>query len=52
MANGRGNELDCGNVAMTYCALSSLLILGDDLKRVNRKAIIDGLKEHRLPDGR
>ncbi|CAG2120896.1 unnamed protein product, partial [Medioppia subpectinata] len=50
-ANGMDNPYDCGNLAMTYCALSSLLILGDDLKRVDKKKIIDGLKEHQLSDG-
>lgn len=28
------------HLAMTYCALSILIILGDDLKGVDRKAII------------
>jgi geranylgeranyl transferase type-1 subunit beta len=51
-ANGVDNPYDCGNLAMTYCALSSLLILGDDLKRVDKKAIINGLREHQLSDGR
>ncbi|XP_054159504.1 geranylgeranyl transferase type-1 subunit beta-like [Oppia nitens] len=49
--NGRDHPYDCGNVAMTYCALSSLVILGDDLKRVDKEAIINGLKDHRLSDG-
>lgn len=51
-ANGLNNMYDCGNLAMTYCALSSLLILGDDLNRVDRNAIIKGLKDHQLDDGR
>lgn len=37
---------------MTYCALSTLIILGDDLSRVNRSAIIRGLKEYQKEDGR
>jgi geranylgeranyl transferase type-1 subunit beta len=37
---------------MTYTALSSLIILGDDLNRVNKTAVINGLKDHQLDDGR
>ena len=37
---------------MTYTALASLLILGDDLSRVNRPAVIAALKALQLPDGR
>lgn len=29
------------HIASTYCALCSLIILGDDLSRVNKKAIIN-----------
>lgn len=43
--------LDCGNLSMTYCALACLVILGDDLKRVNRQSIIEGMKLLQLPDG-
>ncbi|KAB7495316.1 Geranylgeranyl transferase type-1 subunit beta [Armadillidium nasatum] len=35
-------ELDCGHIAMTYTALASLVILGDDLSRVDR----DGIQNH------
>ena len=45
-------EYDCSHIAMTYTALASLLILGDDLSRVNRPAIIEALKTLQLPDGR
>ena len=37
---------------MTYTGLASLLILGDDLSRVQRSAIIQGIKALQLPDGR
>ena len=37
---------------MTYTAMLSLLILGDDLSRVNKKAIIEGLKALQLDNGR
>ena len=42
---------DHGHVAMTYTALATLLILGDNLSRVNRQAIAAGLKSLQLPDG-
>ena len=37
---------------MTYTALASLLILGDDLSCVDKVAVIKGLKALQLPDGR
>jgi len=37
--------LDEGHIAMTYCALVCLLILGDDLSRVNKAGIIGGLRK-------
>ena len=37
---------------MTYVALASLLILGDDLSRVNKKFVIESLKHLQLNDGR
>ena len=42
---------DSGHIAMTYTALLSLLILGDDLSRIDRKAILSGLRKLQLPDG-
>merc|ERR1719150_1253109 len=36
---------------MTYTALASLVILGDDLGRVDRKAVLAGVKALQLPDG-
>lgn len=43
---------DSGHVAMTYTGLCSLLILGDDLSRVNKEAVLAGLKVLQLEDGR
>lgn len=47
----RGNELDdnassfnCGHIAMTYTALATLIILGDDLSRVDKEAIMRSLR--------
>lgn len=45
-------ELDCGHIAMTYTALASLVILGDDLSRIDRKSIRDHLKMLQCKDGR
>ncbi|CAH1796387.1 unnamed protein product [Owenia fusiformis] len=42
---------DSGHIAMTYTAIASLLILGDDLSRVNKKAVLTGLKKLQLEDG-
>jgi len=45
------HSFDHGHIAMTYTALASLLVLGDDLSRINRKAIISGVQALQLPDG-
>ena len=37
---------------MTYTALLSLLVLGDDLSSVDKSAVIAGLKNLQLADGR
>ncbi|KAG8011952.1 Geranylgeranyl transferase type-1 subunit beta [Nibea albiflora] len=42
---------DSGHVAMTYTGLCSLLILGDDLSRVNKQACLAGLRALQLEDG-
>jgi len=47
----QGCDYDCSHIAMTYTALASLLILGDDLSRVNKPAVIGALKALQLPDG-
>ncbi|XP_056641801.1 geranylgeranyl transferase type-1 subunit beta [Diorhabda carinulata] len=39
------------HIANTYSCLVTLLILGDDLKRVNKQAILDSLKTLQQPDG-
>lgn len=43
---------ECGHLAMTYTGLASLVILGDDLSRVNRAAVIRGVKALQQEDGR
>jgi len=40
-----------GHLAMTYTSLAILVILGDDLSRVDRRAIIDGVAAVQRPDG-
>jgi len=42
---------DASNLAMTYTALVSLIILGDDLSRVNRKAIIESISQLQQKNG-
>lgn len=37
---------------MTYTALICLIILGDDLSRVNKKAIIESIAQLQQKDGR
>ncbi|XP_064474603.1 geranylgeranyl transferase type-1 subunit beta-like [Ornithodoros turicata] len=41
---GELHRFDGGHIAMTYTALVTLIILGDDLSRVNKAAITSGLK--------
>jgi len=45
------HEYDHGHVAMSYTAIASLLILGDDLSRVDRKAVLAGVRALQLLDG-
>lgn len=40
-----------GHLAMTYTGIAILVTLGDDLSRLNRKAIIDGVAAVQRPDG-
>ena len=54
-ANTSGTPLnlwDCGHITMTYTALATLLVLGDDLARLDRAALLAGLRALQLPDGR
>lgn len=40
-----------GHLAMTYTGIAILVTLGDDLSRLNRKAIIEGVAAVQRPDG-
>ncbi|CAG9536281.1 unnamed protein product [Cercopithifilaria johnstoni] len=42
---------DSAHISQTYVALCSLLILGDDLSRVDRKAVLEGICCGQLSDG-
>ncbi|XP_061172532.1 geranylgeranyl transferase type-1 subunit beta-like [Saccostrea echinata] len=44
-------RLDSGHIAMTYTAIASLLILGDDLDRVNKSAVLQALSQLQQGDG-
>ncbi|CAB1321507.1 unnamed protein product, partial [Coregonus sp. 'balchen'] len=48
---GVSHPYDSGHVAMTYTGLACLVILGDDLSRVNKEACLMGLKALQLEDG-
>uniref|UniRef100_A0A7S3G451 Prenyltransferase alpha-alpha toroid domain-containing protein n=1 Tax=Palpitomonas bilix TaxID=652834 RepID=A0A7S3G451_9EUKA len=43
--------LDLHHIAMTYCALCILIIAGDDLTRLDRKAVAKGLVQLKAEDG-
>ncbi|KAJ3313800.1 Geranylgeranyl transferase type-1 subunit beta [Blyttiomyces sp. JEL0837] len=45
------NPYNDAHLAMTYTALASLLILGDDLSRVNKKAVVRALRHLQTPSG-
>ncbi|ORX88579.1 geranylgeranyl transferase type-1 subunit beta-like protein [Basidiobolus meristosporus CBS 931.73] len=49
--NTEAAKYDRANLAMTYTALLLLLALGDDLSRVNRKAIIESMPYLQREDG-
>ena len=42
---------DQGHIAMNYCALALLAMLGDDYSRVNRQAILKSMKKMQQEDG-
>ncbi|KAG7156320.1 geranylgeranyl transferase type-1 subunit beta-like [Homarus americanus] len=45
------SSFDCGHITMTYTALASLIILGDDLSRVDRKAVLAHVASLQCRDG-
>ncbi|KAJ3012962.1 Geranylgeranyl transferase type-1 subunit beta [Thoreauomyces humboldtii] len=45
------NAFDTAHITMTYTALASLLILRDDLARVDKKSIVASLKQLQQPNG-
>ncbi|XP_026749937.1 geranylgeranyl transferase type-1 subunit beta [Galleria mellonella] len=45
------NHYRCGHLAMTYTGLCMLLTLGDDLSRINRKALVEGVKVLQREEG-
>lgn len=50
-ACGPVSQHDQGHLAMNYCALSLLTMLGDDLSRVNKKALLRGTRLLQQADG-
>lgn len=51
-ADGQDLGFDSGHLTMTYTALAALAILGNDLKRVDKPAILRHIASLQLPDGR
>jgi len=45
------HDMKFGHLAMTYTGIGILLALGDDLKRLERQAIIKGVASCQKPDG-
>ena len=50
MTNDTFQEWNQGHIAMTYTALCTLRALGDDLERVEKRAIIRALRHLQLPN--
>ena len=50
-ANDANARWDPANVAGTYFALATLLVLGDDLRRVKRRETLQWLRRVQRPDG-
>jgi len=50
-ANSENAKWDPANMPATYFALASLLILGDDLKRVRRRDTLRWVRRMQRPDG-
>lgn len=46
------HPLDTSHITMTYAAINTLLILGDDLQRLQKEAILAGVKALQLENGR
>ncbi|KAL7295935.1 hypothetical protein TKK_0010788 [Trichogramma kaykai] len=44
-------EYHCGHLAMSYTGLASLLILGDDLLKVDKESMMEGMRACQNPDG-
>lgn len=54
LSKGRvpSHDFDAAHVSMTQVALLSLIILKDDFKRLNRKAVLDTITQLQNTDGR
>ncbi|KAK6633181.1 hypothetical protein RUM43_000742 [Polyplax serrata] len=48
---GYPHEYEKGHIVMTYTALAILIILGDDLSKVNKEAVLAGIKALQLENG-
>lgn len=52
VGSASSHRLDTSHITMTYAAINCLLILGDDLQRLNKTAILAGIKALQLDNGR
>jgi hypothetical protein len=50
-ANASTDQYKWGHLAMTYTCIAVLVILGDDLSRLDRRAIVDGVASVQREDG-
>ncbi|KAJ3665524.1 hypothetical protein Zmor_001016 [Zophobas morio] len=48
---GQNANYKWGHIANTYSALTTLIILGDDLERIHRDSVIKSLRTLQLPNG-
>jgi prenyltransferase beta subunit len=51
ISNSKTDYYDQGHIAMTYTALCTLLTLGDDITKVDKKAILKSMKNLQQPNG-
>lgn len=52
LSSPSSHPLDTSHITMTYAAINCLLILGDDLSRIDRRGILSGVKALQLGNGR
>lgn len=51
MSGAESRAVDTGHIAMTFCALATLAVLGDGFERVQRDALVASLRALQQPSG-